>query len=351
MRIVRLIAAAFLIGASALIAVGVRAQDVSNTMSKPGAHLVLLLDAAEVRAYWLSSMRDEIRRRLRQAKIGFGGVAVADNTVLVRLGKPEDADAAVKALANLAPSAPRGMLEKLLNLMGGAPGSDVAIAKGEDGNLTVTPSKAGLERRVSAALDDAVGIASRRLDGMKIGAIVVRQGLDRVYVYAPAVQETTALKELLIKPTRLGFHEVHAGISPEQAREGRIPMGFKIYPASSGELLLREIPVLRGSDLTDAQPGFDQRTNEPIISFRFNSAGAHAFGRFTADHIGRPFAIVLDDVVLSAPVIREPILGGSGQVSGNFTVADVQHLAVQLRAGTLPAKLTVVEERVVPSGG
>jgi preprotein translocase subunit SecD len=175
MRIVRLIAAAFLISASALIAVGVRAQDVSNTMSKPGAHLVLLLDVAEVRAYWLSSMRDEIRSRLRQAKIGFGGVAVSDNTVLVRLGKPEEADAAVKALANLAPFAPRGMLDKLLSLMGGVPGSDVAIAKGEGGNLTVTPSKAGLERRVSAALDDAVGIASRRLDGMKISAIVVRR--------------------------------------------------------------------------------------------------------------------------------------------------------------------------------
>src|ERR1700693_3399081 len=111
MRILRLIAAASLISASALITVGVRAQDGTDAMSKPGAHLVLLLDAAEVRAYWLSSMRDEIRSRLRQAKIGFGGVTVADNVVQVRLGKPEDADAVVKALAHLAPAGTRGILE------------------------------------------------------------------------------------------------------------------------------------------------------------------------------------------------------------------------------------------------
>jgi protein-export membrane protein SecD len=347
MRILRLIAAASVISACALITDSARAQG-SDAMSKPGAHLVLLLDAAEVRAYWLSSMRDEIRSRLRQAKIGFGGVGVADNMVQVRLGKPEDADAAVKALAYLAPAATRGVLEKLLNLMGGAPGSDVAIAKGEGGNLTVTPSKAGFERRTSAALDDAVAIAGRRLEGMGISASVTREGLDRIHVHAPAVQDTTALKELLTKPARLGFHEVHASISAEQARQERIPAGFKIYSAPPGELLLREIPVLRGSDLTDAHPAFDQRTNDPVISFRFNSVGAHTFSRFTADNVGRPFAIVLDDVVLSAPVIREPILGGAGQVSGNFTIAEAQHLAVQLRAGALPAKLIVVEERVVP---
>ena len=95
---------------------------------------------------------------------------------------------------------------------------------------------------------------------------------------------------------------------------------------------------------------FDQRTNEPVIAFRFNNAGARAFARYTTENIGRPFAIVLDDVVLSSPVTATPILGGSGKVSGNFTVEAVKQLAVQLRAGAMPAKLAVVEERVVPSG-
>src|SRR5262245_65371467 len=139
-------------------------------------------------------------------------------------------------------------------------------------------------------------------------------------------------------------------MSVEGAHQGRVPIGFKIYPAPPAELLLREIPVIRGSDLADAQAFMDQRTGEPMVSFRFDSSGTRTFARFTSEHIGRPFAIVLDDVVLSAPVIREPILDGSGQVSGNFTVEAAKQLAVQLRAGTLPAKLSVVEERVVASG-
>jgi preprotein translocase subunit SecD len=147
-------------------------------------------------------------------------------------------------------------------------------------------------------------------------------------------------------------------MTAEEARQGRAPPGFRIYPGSergdepAGSYLLRETPVVPGENLVDAQPGFDQRTNEPIISFRFDQSGARRFGRFTQDNVGRPFAIVLDDKVLSAPVIREPILGGSGQISGSFTVESANTLAVQLRSGALPVKLTIVEERTVgPSLG
>ena len=109
---------------------------------------------------------------------------------------------------------------------------------------------------------------------------------------------------------------------------------------------------MRGDELVDAQPAFDQRTNEPIITFRFNNAGARKFGNFTKDHVNRPFAIVLDDKIISAPVIREPILGGTGQISGSFTVETANQLSIQLRSGALPAKLTIVEERTVgPSLG
>ena len=209
-------------------------------------------------------------------------------------------------------------------LVRGSATSDVAVAKGEGGNITITPTEAGLERRMNAALDNAVVIAVRRLEGMGVAATAVRQGRDRIHVHASALQDTSALKELLTKPARLGFHEV---ISAEEARQGRVPVGFKSYAAPPGEsLLLRELPVVRGSDLADAQAAFDQRTNEPVITFRFNNAAARAFARYTAENVGRPFAIVLDDVVLSSPVIREPILGGSGQVSGNFTVEATKQL-------------------------
>src|SRR5204862_7260197 len=108
--------------------------------------------------------------------------------------------------------------------------------------------------------------------------------------------------------------------------------------------------MVSGEDLTDAQPGFDQRTSEPIVSFRFNSSGARKFAQVTQENVGRPFAIVLDNEVISAPVIREPILGGSGQISGSFTVQGANELAILLRAGALPAPLTVIEQRVVGAG-
>ena len=174
-------------------------------------------------------------------------------------------------------------------------------------------------------------------------------------VQFPGIQDTTQLKALIGKTARLSFHEVHPSLSAEEARQARAPPGYRIYPAvdkEEGDQLLRETPVVRGDELVDAQPAFDQRTNEPIITFRFNNAGARKFGTFTKDNVNRPFAIVLDDQVISAPVIREPILGGSGQISGSFTVETANQLAIQLRSGALPAKLTIVEERTVgPSLG
>jgi preprotein translocase subunit SecD len=342
--------AILLAGASILTCNYTWAQGRSEAMSKPGAHLVLALDADEVRTYWLTSMRDEIRGQLREAKVGFGGLALVDNVMQVRLSNPEDADRAVRALGDLALIAPIGLLERTLAVVRGSLESGVTVAKSESGIVTISPTERGLERRMSEALDDTLAIVTRRLDGMGLLASAVRRARDEIYVHAPSLQDTGALKELLTKPARLGFHEVHAAIGGvEQARQGRAPMGFRIYPAMPGELLLREIPVVKGSDLADAHAAFDQRTHEPVIAFRFNQTGAHAFSKFTAANVGRPFAIVLDNVVLSAPVIRDAILGGRGQVSGNFTVGDAKQLAVQLRAGTLPAKLSVVMERVVPA--
>ena len=124
---------------------------------------------------------------------------------------------------------------------------------------------------MNAALENALVIAGRRLDGMGVAATALRQGRDRIHVHAPAPQETPALKDLLTTPAGLGFHEV----STVEARQGRVPAGFKSYSVPPGDLLLREIPVVRGNDLVDAQAAFDQRTNEPVIAFRFNTP-AHA---------------------------------------------------------------------------
>jgi SecD/SecF fusion protein len=297
----------------------------------------------------VSSMRDEIRHRLRLARIPFREIARADSALQVRLGRPENTDAALKVLADLAPAAPSGDIEGAPDVVRGAQDSDVVIAQGEGGDITITPTGAGLERRASVALDEAVVIANRRLEGMGITASATRRGRDQIHVHAPRLQDTAQLKDLLTNSAQLTFHAVHPVIRAEQARQRRMPVGYKIYSGPGGELLLRELPVIRGSDLADAYAVLDQRTGEPVIGFRFNTVGAHAFARFTAASIGQPFAIVLGDVVLSAPVIREAILDGAGQVSGNFTAEDVQQLAVLFRVGAMPAKLVVMEERIVPS--
>jgi preprotein translocase subunit SecD len=138
----------------------------------------------------------------------------------------------------------------------------------------------------------------------------------------------------------------------EQAQQTRPPPDSEILPGAKGQgsYLIEKRVMVSGGDLTDAQPGFDQRTNEPIVSFRFNTSGARKFAQVTQENVGKPFAIVLDNEVISAPVIREPILGGSGQISGSFTVQGANDLAILLRAGALPAPLTIIEERTVGPG-
>jgi preprotein translocase subunit SecD len=157
-----------------------------------------------------------------------------------------------------------------------------------------------------------------------------------------------------LKPAKLTFRLVDTSMTAEQALQGRPPPESEIVHGSKEEggrpYLLEKRVIVEGADLTDAQPGFDQRTSEPIVSFKFNSAGARKFAQVTQENVGRPFAIVLDNEVISAPVIREPILGGQGQISGNFTVESANTLAVLLRAGALPAKLIPIEQRVVGAG-
>jgi len=315
-----------------------------------GAHLLLELDTAEVRKDWLENVRDDARRRLREAKIGFSGLTVTPTAVQVRLADAAQREAALKELRNMA--------QTIGTPVFGSSGTDLNIQAGDGGLMTVTPTDQGVQHRITNAVAAAIETVRRRIDTLGTAeASVVRQGADRILVQFPGLQDTSELKNLIGKTARLTFHEVHADYSAEPGRPR--PPGFKAYQSIEGgrvqagqSLLLRETPVVRGDELTDAQPGFDQRTQEPIISFRFNQTGARKFGKFTQENVGRPFAIVLDEQVVSAPVIRDAILGGNGQISGGFTVEAANTLAVQLRSGALPAKLTIVEERTVgPSLG
>jgi preprotein translocase subunit SecD len=312
-----------------------------------GAHLLLAMDTKELEKDWLTTLRDDTRRELRSAKVGFTGLGVVGNSVQVKITKPEEMDSATKAVKKLVTQIGSAIL--------GSGGNDITVASSGD-TITVTPTPQGMQHRVSSAASAAIETVNRRVNAMGTSeSTVVRQGTDRILVQFPGLQDTKQLKDLIGQTAKLTFHSVHPDISAEEAKQTRAPVGYKVYPsveADGRSYVLQETPVVSGEDLVDAQPGFDHRTNEPIISFRFNQSGARKFGTFTKDNVGSPFAIVLDNKVLSAPVIREPILGGSGQISGSFTVDTANTLAVQLRSGALPTKLTIVEERTVgPSLG
>ncbi|MET0638899.1 MAG: protein translocase subunit SecD [Hyphomicrobium sp.] len=316
-----------------------------------GAHLLLAMDQDEIKKDWLNNLRDESRKVLRDAKIGFTGIGAQGSQLVVKLAKPEERDKAIKALDKTRQTVGAAVL--------GAGGYDVDVTEGSDpGTVIVKPSEAGMRARIANAASASIETINRRINNLGTSeSTIVRQGSDRILIQFPGLKDTKELKALIGETAKLTFHEVHPSLSAEEAKQTGIPAGYKIYPNDKDEsgpsgYVLREQPVVQGEDLADAQPGFDSRTNEPVINFRFNQSGARKFGNFTKDNVGRPFAIVLDDKVLSAPVIREAILGGSGQISGNFTVESTNKLAVQLRSGSLPTKLTIVEERTVgPSLG
>ena len=313
---------------------------------KGGAHLLLAMDVESLRKDWLVNTQQDARRQLRDAKIAFSGVGVANNNVNVRLVNAADVE---KALVEV-----RKLNTQIGSALMGTQTNSLEV-KSEGSLITLTPTDAGFNDRITSAIGAALETVRRRIDSLgTTEPSIVRQGRDRILVQVPGFDDTARLKEVIGSTAKLTFHRVHESILPDQAQQWRMPAGFKIFPGDANadrggaaSYLLQEIPIVQGEDLVDSQQGFDSRTNEAVINFRFNQKGARVFGRFTQDNIGRPFAIVLDDKVLSAPVIRSEILGGSGQISGNFTVESANDLAIKLRSGALPAKLTIVEERTV----
>ncbi|MGH6814405.1 MAG: protein translocase subunit SecD [Hyphomicrobiaceae bacterium] len=317
-----------------------------------GAHLLLAMDTDGLLKSWLNNLRLDARKELLDVKIAFAPPAIVGNAVQVRISRPEDSDAALRAL--------RRLVQPIGNPLLGTSGNDLDVEKGDGGIVTLRPTSQGLQARVSNAASASIETVRRRVDfAGTTEPIIQRQGSDRILVQVPGIQDTVLLKTILGQTAKLSFHAVHLDyqgpLGEEEQRTLRVPSGYRVFlPASAGEgaYLLQEVPVVEGSDLTNALQAFDQQTNEPIISFTFNTAGARKFGRYTQENVGKLFAIVLDDKVLSAPVIREQILTGSGQISGSFTVESANTLAVQLRSGSLPTKLTIVEERTVgPSLG
>ena len=300
-----------------------------------GSHLLLEVDTRAVIREYLEAMVDSIRMELRKAHIRYKGLGVTEDGAKVTIKDLEKLDNARILLRELDPSAQ-------------------VTTSGNQVFLTLT-KKALLDRKISA-VQQSIEIVRRRVDetGTREPTIQ-RQGEDRILVQLPGVEDPDRIKRLLGKTAKMSFHLVDQRNSVESAMAGRIPPGSWLLPSDNKDqqgrmYLIRKRVMVSGDTLVDSQPSYDSRTNEPVVNFRFDAVGAKRFGATTSKNVGKLFAIVLDRKVISAPVIREPILGGSGQISGSFNIQEAQDLSLLLRAGALPAPLKILEERSVGPG-
>jgi preprotein translocase subunit SecD len=305
-----------------------------------GAHLLAEVQLADVYKARMDALWPEMRRALADQRAVVGAVrrAPSDAAELrLQIGEPAAMTQALQIAATLA--------TPVVSLTGIGQ-NDLAI-RAEGDQIVVALSEAERAATDDRTMQQSLEIIRRRVD--EVGTrepTIQRQGSDRILIQVPGIGSAEELKALIGTTAQLGFHPVIA----RGSNAGTVPgVGELIVPSIDEPGLfytLDVVPVVTGEELTDARPDFDQN-GRPAVSFRFNPAGARKFGDYTAANIGKPFAIVLDNEVISAPVIQSHIPGGSGIITGSFTVESSTNLAVLLRAGALPAKMTFLEERTI----
>ncbi len=301
-----------------------------------GSHMLLEVDTEAVINDRVADIEGQIRDALRKARI-LASLESKGRTVTVTLRDPAQEAAALKIIRDLATPVGGGLL-------GGGFARDIGVKSLGQGRIAVTLTEAAIAERVSNAVEQSLEIVRRRIDEMGTREPTIqRQGEDRILVQVPGLQNSQELRDILSKTAKLSFHMVNEAADPD-----RPPPGFMTLPvAGTGERLVIERRArLTGEHLVDAKLGYNQ-TNQPVVNFRFDATGGRKFAEITRKNVDRRFAIVLDDVIISAPNINEPILGGSGMIYGNFTVQSAHQLAILLKAGALPAPLTILEERTV----
>ena len=305
-----------------------------------GAHLLVEVAVEDAYAGRMDGMWPEVRDALRAIRSEVGAVSEqqsANGQLVVKIANPEAIDKAVEAVEALA---------RPIVTLTGVGATDIVVT-GEGNLITVELSEAELIATISRTMDQSLEIIRRRVDeaGTREPTIQ-RQGERRILVQVPGIGSAEEVLELIGKTAKLTFHTVVNRASSGDARAGA---GNIILPSVEDPeefYILKRRPVITGDNLVDASPAFDQN-GSPAVNFRLDPAGGRIFGEYTAQNIGNPFAITLDGEVISAPVIQSHIPGGSGIISGRFTVEESTQLAVLLRAGALPAKIAVLEQRTI----
>ena len=298
-----------------------------------GSYLLLDVDLEFVFREQLENLVEGVRIALRRARLGYSDLGVAGEAVVFTLLDPTKSEEV------------RGLVSDIAQ--------DVLISASDDGSVRLSFTEQALRQRRDNVLNQSIEIVRRRIDetGTREPSIQ-RQGEERILVQLPGLGDPERVKALLGKTAKLTFRFVEPNVI---AGRDRVPAGAELLPSDTADasgnvrqFVVRKRVMVSGDTLVDAQPSFQDA--RPVVSFRFDASGAKRFADATSQNVGRLFAIVLDGKVVSAPVIREPILGGSGVISGNFTVQEVQDLALLLRAGALPAPLAILEERTVGPG-
>ena len=305
-----------------------------------GAHLLAEVKVADVYKTRMDSLWPSVRDVLRDVRDQVGNVRrqpSVDGVLRVAISNPAGLDAAVAAI--------NGLASNVVTLTGiGQKDIEVTVA---DGEIVVQLSEAERAATDDRTIKQSLEIIRRRVDAVGTREPTIqRQGEDRILIQVPGIGSAAELKAIIGTTAKLTFNPVVSRTTDAGAQPGPRNLLLPSQDEKGTYYIVEETPVVGGDELTDAQPAFDQN-NTPAVSFRFNPTGARAFGDYTANNIGKPFAIVLDGAVISAPVIQSHIAGGSGIITGNFSVEDSTNLAVLLRAGALPAELTFLEERTV----
>jgi protein-export membrane protein SecD len=333
-----------------------------------GSNVLLEVDRKDLVEQLKLQVTSDMRGVLREARIAYSGIQRTATGVSVNVSKPEDMEKAKEQLQTLLQPQQGGVLSG---------GSQVNLFTLETlpSGYALNISEGGLEARIARAIQQSLRIIENRVNALgTTEPVIQQQGVDRIAVQLPGVQDPDKVKDLIGQTAKLTFQllcedqpggaaqlpppecrayprkeDVDKAIKAKAEKSALTPQELEKLPQLWVQTSSRA--TVDGADLNDAQPSFDQN-NSPVVTFRFNQKGALRFGKLTSENVNKPFAIILDNVVQSAPVINEPILGGTGQISGQFSTEETANLAIVLRSGALPAKLTIVEERTVgPSLG
>ena len=295
-----------------------------------GAHLLLEIDEAVYIEDRLESVEQTIRRVLRGERISARVLGTQAREVTLALRNVEDVEAARELMVDVV--------------------DDFVITIDDEGTITATMTDEGLTTGLSDAIERTIEVLGRRIDPDGVlEPIIARQGLNRILVQVPGIEDTQELRARLGQTAKLTFHLVDSDASYSEAVAGNVPVGSMVLPVRESDgpefYVVRQEVLVSGENLEDAAATFQD--NRPVVAFSFDGIGARLFCEVTTDNVGRLLAMVLDDIVISAPRINSPICGGNGVITGNFSVIQTQELALLLRAGALPVPLTVVEERTV----